>query len=271
MNFYKYIILKKRYEFLLIILLVFIQIIFFTDLAYSSVIICNHKRIICQETEYQTAAYFYCAKSEGPNVMIISGAHGDELAGIEASKKFMNDLNLKRGSLIIIPEANKAAIKNRVRALSLTEDLNRNYPGDPASSGIKKLAGEIFEIMDNYNVDFLLDLHESMDYYTENTSCYGQTIVLDSDSNMFLQDISEYLSGKLNQSVIFPKDYFEVIIKPIEGCSTYEALNRYNIPGITFETCTKMDYNKRVEFHYKCIQNVLVYFDMISLPAILTK
>lgn len=266
MNFYKYIISKKRYRFFLFVA---IQIIFFTNLAYSSNIVYDHKKIICQETKYQTVVYFCCAKSEGPNIMVISGAHGDELAGIEASKRFMNDVDLKRGSLIIIPEANKAAVRNRVRALSLTEDLNRNYPGDPASRGIKKLAGEIFEIMNNYNVDFLLDLHESMDYYIENSSCYGQTIVLDSDNNEFLQDISKYLSGKLNQLVIIPKDYFEIIIKPVEGCSTYEALNRYNIPGITFETCTKMDYNKRVEFHYKCIQNVLVYFDMISLPAVL--
>ena len=57
---------------------------------------------------------------------------------------------------------------------------------------------------------------------------------------------------------------FDVIVKPIAGSSTYEALNYLEICGITFETCNKMDYKKRVDFHCQCIENVLAYFDVIN-------
>ena len=198
--------------------------------------------------------------------MIIAGVHGDELAGIEAAKRFMEDIELERGTVIIIPKANKKAVEHGVRAMSADKDLNRHYPGDISSNEeIKVLAGEIFKIMRNNKIDFLLDLHESADYYHRDKNFYGQTIVLDDDKNPFLNEIADYLANELNEVVISSKNMFDVIVKPIEGSSTHEALNHLGINGITFETCKKIDYKKRVDFHYQCIEKVLVYFDVVDL------
>ncbi len=221
------------------------------------------ENVICEGTNYQTVAYIISSNQEGPTVMIMSGVHGNELAGIEATKELLENLEPNKGTVIVIPEVNIEACKKGVRILPSEEDLNRIYPGDPASQGIHKLAGEIFEIIQENEIDFLLDLHESIEFYQKNSSHYGQTIILDSDNNEILQEISNYLIKRLNQEVILPENKFEVISEPIKGSSTYEALHQYNILGITFETCTKIELKKRVAFHYHCIQSILRYFDII--------
>jgi len=255
---------SRTYLAILVIVNILLQTLFCFGLTNDSESLFQTEMIVCKDTDNQTNAYFYSSEQEGPTVMIMAGVHGDELAGIEALKQYMENIKLERGTVIIIPEANKEAIKHRVRAISQEEDLNRNYPGDPTSEGIERLAGEIFEIMKNNEIDFLLDLHESVDYYNKNSSFYGQTVVLDDNENHFLNRIAGYLVNELNSSVVSPKDMFDVIVKPIAGSSTYEALNHLEICGITFETCNKMDYKKRVDFHYQCIENVLAYFDVIN-------
>ncbi len=260
--------INRHYLSFCIILNLLLQILFFSSLSHTpGLALRTETIIICEGTDYQTAAYFFSSEQEGPTVMIMAGVHGDELAGIEASKQFMENFEPERGTVIIIPEANKEAIKHRTRAIPSEADLNRAYPGDSTSEGIARLAGEIFEIMKDNEIDFLLDLHESIYYYQEDPSYYGQTIILDDDNNPFLQEVSNYLVKKLNQIVIFPENHFEIIVEPIDGCSTHEALNRYDIPGITFETCTRIEFSKRVALHYNCIQNILAYFDIISLSC----
>lgn len=257
----------RFFLFISIALCIFIQLAFCPALANFTINPDNLEIIaICAETDYQTRAYVYSSKHRYPVIMIMAGVHGNELAGIEAARQFMKNIRLERGTVIIIPEANKKAIRHGVRAMSDREDLNRNYPGDISSNDdIKRLAGEIFEIMNKNEVEFLLDLHESADYYTKNKFFYGQTIVLDNTRNPFLNEIAKYLVDELNSSVVSPENKFEVIVKPVAGSSTYEALNHLGIRGITFETCNKIDYKKRVNFHYQCIENILAYFDVANL------
>lgn len=245
---------------------IFMQLLFCSALASFTINPDTLEIIICEGTDYQTKAYVYSSEQKYPVIMVMAGVHGNELAGIEAAKRFMENINLERGTVIILPEANKEAIIYGIRAISGGEDLNRNYPGDINSNDvIERLAGEIFEIMNNNKVEFLLDLHESADYYTKNNSFYGQTIVLDDNKNVFLNKIANYLVNELNSNVVSLENKFEVIVKPIAGSSTHEALNHLGIRGITFETCKKIDYKKRVDFHCQCIEKILAYFDLVSL------
>lgn len=217
---------------------------------------------ICKGTKYQTTGYIISSGQEGNTVMIMSGVHGNELAGIEATKELIKNIRPRRGELIIIPEVNIEACKLGLRTINSGKDLNRIYPGDTKSQGINRLAGEIFEIMQEKDIDFLLDLHESVEYYNQNPSHYGQTIILDGKTES-LYAIANYLKKELNNKVVLPENYFEIIIEPIKGSSTYEALNNYNIPGITFETCIRIEFNKRVTFHSQCIEKILLYFNIL--------
>ncbi|MBN2396563.1 MAG: succinylglutamate desuccinylase/aspartoacylase family protein [Candidatus Atribacteria bacterium] len=226
------------------------------------------QEVICEETEYQTNVYYFSAEDEGPTVMILSGVHGNELAGIEASRIFMENFHPDKGTVIFIPEANKRACEKRVRSLSPEEDLNRLFPGDLSSDGIQKLAGEIFRVMTENKVTFLLDLHESVNYYHEDPNRYGQTIILDDNAYSLLQEIGNYLIHRLNSNISDQNKSFEVIIKPIHGSSTYEALKLHDIPSITFETCMKMELSERVDLHYQCIESLLKYYKIISSSLI---
>lgn len=255
--------LPRKLDIVLPIFLYLFFLVLFSVPVESQESLVSTEVVICEGTKYQTVAYFFSAKEEGPTIMILAGVHGDELAGIEAAKKYLGSFQPKKGTVIIIPEANKEACQNQVRAISPEEDLNRNYPGDSNSDGIKRLAGEIMSLMKDNNTQFLLDLHESVDFYTENSDCYGQTVVLDDDQHELLNQISSYLITQLNQKITLPENYFQVVFKPVSGSATYEALQQYDIPGLTFETCTKLEFWKRVNWHYNCIQKILLFFDMI--------
>jgi hypothetical protein len=223
------------------------------------------KIIICEDTNYETDAYIFSSQQDGPVIMILAGVHGDELAGIKAVRRFMEDFQPVKGKVIVIPKANKAACQSEIRAIAPEEDLNRNYPGDKKSEGVARLAGEIIGIMNDYKVDFLLDLHESVDFYQQSSDHYGQTIVLDVHDNELLNQMSSYLLKQLNQKVILPENCFNILLKPVEGSGTHEAWHQYKIPGITLETCTRIEFSKRVNWHYHCIQKTLSFFNMVNI------
>lgn len=235
---------------------------------YAGELTLNTEKILCEGTKYQTVAYFFDSQQEGPTVMMMAGVHGNEFAGTKALENFMENMDLKRGAIIIIPEANQEACRNKVRSINQGQDLNRMFPGDSESQGMERLAGEIFEIMEEWEVDFLLDLHESVDYYEKNPAHFGQTIILDYN-HLYLSKIGKYLRDQLNSKVVNPENVFKIIIHPIKGSSTYEADGRYEIPGITFETCSRIQLSQRVSFHQDCIENVLLYFDM--MPSLCAK
>ncbi|MDD3655168.1 MAG: succinylglutamate desuccinylase/aspartoacylase family protein [Atribacterota bacterium] len=223
------------------------------------------KIIICEDTNYETDAYIFSSQQDRPVIMILAGVHGDELAGVTAVRRFMEDFQPAKGKVIVIPKTNKAACQSEVRAITPEEDLNRKYPGDKKSEGVARLAGEIMGIMNDYKVDFLLDLHESVDFYQQSSDHYGQTIVLDIHDNELLNQMSSYLLKQLNQKVILPENCFNILLKPVEGSGTHEAWHQYKIPGITFETCTKIEFSKRVNWHYHCIQKTLSFFNMVNI------
>ena len=58
--------------------------------------------------------------------MVIGGIHGDEISGIEMAKE-LAEYKIAKGSLIIIPEANKEAVKNGNRTEYYMQDLNRSF------------------------------------------------------------------------------------------------------------------------------------------------
>ena len=63
--------------------------------------------------------------------MITAGIHGNEIAGPQAADQIRQWI-LKRGKLIIVPEANRPALKKNTRnvpgADKEIKDLNRNFP-----------------------------------------------------------------------------------------------------------------------------------------------
>jgi predicted deacylase len=99
------------------------------------------------------------SKVDGPVVMISGGVHGDEINGIVAVRRLLEEeIELLKGTLIFIPLVNIYGFLSNSRTFPDGRDLNRSFPGSKKGS----LASQIAYILMNDimpNVDFGIDFH----------------------------------------------------------------------------------------------------------------
>ena len=100
------------------------------------------------------------SKEDGPVVLISGGVHGDEINGVVAVKKMLEE-NLfvpKKGTLIFIPLVNVYGFLSNSRTFPDGRDLNRSFPGSNKGS----LASQIAHIITTQiipNIDYGIDIH----------------------------------------------------------------------------------------------------------------
>lgn len=99
------------------------------------------------------------SKEEGPTVLISGGVHGDEINGIVAVRKFLEEteLSLLKGTVIFIPLVNVYGFLSNSRTFPDGRDLNRSFPGSKKGSLASQIAyiltNEIIPLID-YGIDF---------------------------------------------------------------------------------------------------------------------
>ncbi|ETN91540.1 aspartoacylase [Gammaproteobacteria bacterium MOLA455] len=101
-----------------------------------------------------------CGKNSGPTVFISAAIHGDELNGVEITRRLLKTSALKRlrGTLIVIPVVNIFGIIQHSRYLPDRRDLNRSFPGSSRGSLAARLA-HIFLQEVVRQCDYGIDLH----------------------------------------------------------------------------------------------------------------
>jgi len=99
-------------------------------------------------------------REPGPTVFVTAAVHGNELNGTGAIRNLIRDpqLQLRAGSLILIPVVNILGFDRHSRYLPDRRDLNRCFPGSKAGSLAKRLAYRIFDEIVN-RCDYGIDLH----------------------------------------------------------------------------------------------------------------
>ncbi|GAB3661806.1 succinylglutamate desuccinylase/aspartoacylase family protein [Echinicola sediminis] len=100
------------------------------------------------------------AKEDGPTVLISGGVHGDEINGIVAVKRMLEEELFKplKGTLIYIPLVNVYGFLSNSRTFPDGRDLNRSFPGNNKGS----LASQIAHILTTQiipNIDYGIDIH----------------------------------------------------------------------------------------------------------------
>ncbi|MBU4509907.1 succinylglutamate desuccinylase/aspartoacylase family protein [bacterium] len=219
---------------------------------------------ICAETDYETPVFIIKTDYKEPTIMIVAGTHGNEKAGIKAAEYLKDNLNIKRGTLIIMPKANILACEENVRCFPPEINLNRVYPGNPQGNSVEKLAYEIFNLMKRYDIGLLVDLHESIEFYRKNPKNYGQTVVIDSNDDCLLE-LSSFLVEEMNQGIIEDGNKYQVLVDPVKGSTAYCAHHQLGIPALTFETCRKLPLSFRIDEHLKFIKLVLFKWNMLAV------
>ncbi|RBI62379.1 deacylase [halophilic archaeon] len=153
-------------------------------------------------TKEETTVYVTEAPKPGPTVMIVGGQHGNEEAGYTAGEA-ITDWNIDAGKLVIIPRANRPAIRQDSYG-GLDGNLNRHFPaGERPESD---LARSIWNVVLEHQPDFLWDLHSSKGIYSEGTGV-GQAIFPTAAGDAATQ--ANALKAYLNRSIVddYPDRY----------------------------------------------------------------
>jgi len=219
---------------------------------------------ICAGTDYETPVYIIKTDDKEPAIMIVAGTHGNEKAGIIASEYLKDNLDIEKGTLIIIPKANILACAKDLRSFPNDINLNRVYPGNPQGNSVEKIAYEIFNLMKKYDISLLVDLHESIEFYRRNPKNYGQTVVIDSD-NDGLVELSSFLVEEMNQGIIEDDNKYQVLVDPVKGSTAYCAHDQLGILALTFETCRKLPLSFRTEEQIKFVKIILSKWNMLAI------
>jgi len=219
---------------------------------------------ICADTDYETPVYIIKTDYKEPTIMTVAGTHGNEKAGIKAAEYLKDNIKIEKGTLIIVPRANILACAKNVRCFPPDINLNRVYPGNPQGNSVEKLANEIFNLMKKYDIDLLIDLHESIEFYKKNPENYGQTLVIDSDDD-YLYLLSSFIVEEMNKDIVEDRNKYQVLLDPVKGSTAYSANQQLGIPALTFETCRKLPLSFRINEHIKFLKIILYKWNM--LPA----
>ncbi|MCX7616579.1 succinylglutamate desuccinylase/aspartoacylase family protein [Tepidiforma sp.] len=139
-------------------------------------------RLLMPGTPHETALVIHHSGVAGPAAFVLGGVHGNE-PGAWLAADDIAAWQPAAGTLLVLPRANVTAIAAFVRTFDDIGDLNRLYPGDPASPlAMERMAFHILEAAREHSVSLLLDLHESWAFYAElpgtGTGALGQTITV---------------------------------------------------------------------------------------------
>jgi hypothetical protein len=140
----------------------------------------EQRRMMMAGSPQETPLYVYGSGRPGKVVMVLGGVHGNEPGGWLAAERVQASFRPANGAFLVIPRANKQATFAFDRTGGVG-DLNRSYPGAlDSATPMARMAAQIMDVLREFRVDVLLDMHESWAFYkdrTQNGTAYlGQTV-----------------------------------------------------------------------------------------------
>lgn len=143
---------------------------------------------ICRGTIYETEVYTIESPTEGNTVFLFGGIHGNERGGIEAAH-LATEYTIDCGTLFIIPEANKPAVR-RDNNHGPEGDLNRQFP--IGSEPTTMIARGIWDEISDADPDHLIDMHNATGIY--GIDGIGQSIFPTTDAITTAARTVEYMN-----------------------------------------------------------------------------
>ncbi len=221
----------------------------------------REKVVLAKGTVYATDMYIIKSGKPGPVVMIVGGVHGNEPAGYIAAGRMVNT-EINKGTLIVLPRANKRAIERNVRYYKGHGDLNRDFPTSTYGSADGILARAIWSAVKKYDVDYLMDMHEGYNYSKlKSSSSVGQSLIY-YPTGYFRSTVSSIVY-KLNSYISTNYKEFSLLRYPARGSLTRAAGQYLGVKSFIFETCTKQTLSTRLYYQQKAAQTLLNKLNML--------
>jgi predicted deacylase len=223
-------------------------------------------------TKYQTPIFQFDSRKPGSTILILGGTHGNEPAGFETAYRLLAQLSknsIKAGKIFIVPEANRVAVAQKSRRISVPEgidiergNLNRCYPGGQEGLPMEQEAYQITQFIRRQNVDLFIDLHESPKFHLESRDAkgnyygLGQTLIYtpNEEATWLAMIIADALNARISEKI----KQFSLVEHPIESSAAWSAGKHFNIPAFTVETCKKLPLEERIQYQLD-ILNVMFH------------
>lgn len=112
------------------------------------------------DTSVEMPVHIIHGRQDGPILFVSAAVHGDEINGVEITRRLLLQPALKRmaGTLLVVPVVNVFGFQSKSRYLPDRRDLNRSFPGREQGSMAARLA---HAFMHNVGIrcDAGIDLH----------------------------------------------------------------------------------------------------------------
>jgi predicted deacylase len=222
--------------------------------------------ILAEGTRWATPYYVVDSGKEGPTVMVVGGIHGNEPAGTAAADA-IRQVPVRRGKLVVLPRANVPGLEAKKRRLPGIDrdrsDLNRNFPKADGAAPRGQSAGAIWELVTRVRPDWLVDLHESVNFRKADPKRVGNTIihaVADETRRRALAMIEA-----VNTGIDDEEKQFILLRNPAKGSLARSAADRLGASAMIVET-TRRDQPLalRVRQHRLLVERLLADLGMIN-------
>lgn len=212
------------------------------------------------DTKYATPMYIIDSGKPGPVVLIVGGVHGNEPAGYKAAT-LMKDTKIGRGKLLVIPNANIIADTRGTRLISGEKDLNRAFPTSKYTTPSYKPARAIYQVIKDYKVDWLMDMHEGYGYSKQGSDSVGQSLIYYPNSE------TSSMAGKIlktvNATVSISSHKFVALRYPITGSLARSSAQFLGTNSFIFETCTRDKLTTRINYQLLAAKSLLKNLNML--------
>lgn len=216
-------------------------------------------KTIASGTKYATSLYVIKSGVKGPVVMVVGGTHGNEPAGYRAAR-LIKDYSVKKGTLLVLPEANRIAVLNNTRTASGVGDLNRSFPTSSSDKPDDPLAKAIWQVVKDYDVDYLIDLHEGYKYHLQTPSSWGQTIIY--YPNTGTKALADRMVSALNSSISAKSKRFSTVRYPFKGELSRSTGQFLGCHSYVIESCRLETLTSRIGRHTTAVKTALKYLGM---------
>jgi succinylglutamate desuccinylase len=219
----------------------------------------TNTKIIASGTKYATELYVIESGVPGPVVMVVGGIHGNETAGYKAAAK-VKDYSIKKGTLLVIPQANKRAVAAHTRDIG-GADLNRDFPTSKSDKPDNTLSTAIFNVVKNYKVDWLMDMHEGTNYEKiKSSDSVGQSIIYYPDTQT--KTIATKIVNSLNAGIKTSYKDFSLLRYPVSGSLASASAKVLGVNSFIFESCSKDPLSTRISYQLKGANMLLSHLNM---------
>jgi len=209
--------------------------------------------LIAEGTAWENPYHVVDTGVEGPTLLLTAGLHGNEPAGYRAAEQIRH-WPLRCGKLIVVPRTNTPGLEQNTRWLpGEPEELrnaNRNFPkSDGPNEARGKLAVALWEFLGQRPPDWVVDLHEGVDFHVANPESVGSSIIYFDSPEM--RKLADKIHRDVNATIDDPQREIVKLSKgPVDGGLVRAVIERLGAKGFCFETTfTKQPLSTRTRQH----------------------